>query len=60
MKTCNMQFLYVTEQFCNPLMEGARGKAGDKFITSDVMNWLLVNSEFERYPALPPENNDVQ
>lgn len=41
-------------------MEGARGKSGDKFITFDVMNWLLVNSEFERYSALPLENNDVQ
>lgn len=41
-------------------MEGARGKPGDKFITFDVMNWLLVNSEFERYSALPLENNDVQ
>lgn len=35
-------------------------KPGDKFIASDVMNWLLVDSEFERYPALLPENNDVR
>lgn len=26
MKTRNMQFLYVTGQFCNPFMEGAAAK----------------------------------
>lgn len=45
-------------QFC--FHEGYFRKR-DKFVTSDVMNWLFVNSKFEYYrSAFLPENNDVQ